>query len=422
MRKILFYFRNNQLCCSIKSGKDISHYTGNKAMEKLAYYGDKRYLKVDINDSRLILKTKATQVCVKDLEKFIDEEYIYFFEDSFVKIRKAILEHQRNEAKINKIKTTGKKALGTASIIVLILLAVNAYSKKHNNDNTKLPEVPATIEEIQEPILEQNEVESIIYESNNAIEELQETAITSDVFEEYNELYEELDSEPVAMVNDIAFVNYEHEADLDKQLYVEENFDEIVTRYATKWGISPNLVMNILTQESGGKVTNLMQIQFDSWKDMPLSSHNFVDNCEQTIVLTDNPEKYRNKNYTVITREDLKNKITNISVGCVILKYSIEEMNNHIAAGIQCYNFGTGNMMSVLAFTSEDTGLSIDEILSDQSNVSFMNYTDSIKVGDSNYLENVSVFNNGEPYYVYEYNDGEIIPYSVLLSGNNYTL
>ena len=73
----------------------------------------------------------------------------------------------------------------------------------------------------------------------------------------------------------------------------------------------------------------------------------------------------------------------------ILLRQAIEYMDGHIAAGIQCNNFGVGNMNDVLKETSEATGLTRSEILSDQQNLSFMNYTYVVDEGDPEYLNHV---------------------------------
>ncbi|HQC83460.1 MAG TPA: transglycosylase SLT domain-containing protein, partial [Bacilli bacterium] len=167
-------------------------------------------------------------------------------------------------------------------------------------------------------------------------------------------------------------------------------------KYSAKWGISPNTIKAMMSQESAGNNDNLMNILFASWEDFPITCHNFETGSDDTIVLTNSPSNYANKNYTCIEKEDLKNPITNIFVGSFILAYTSKYENGHIGASIQAYNFGVNNMAQVLEYTASKTGVSVNDILADQTNLSFMNYTRIINVGDPDYLIHVLAHTTGD--------------------------
>lgn len=148
-----------------------------------------------------------------------------------------------------------------------------------------------------------------------------------------------------------------------------------------------------MTQESAGKEENLMQIEWERWaSDEPIRAYNFLDQKYETFLLKNNPTEEEKAKYTCITQEDLKNPKTNMSIGCVLLRKSAEYMNYHIMATLQCYNLGYGNMDDVFKKLEEETGQTKDEVLSDQSNISFYDYTYVPGKGDPNYLSNVFQF------------------------------
>ena len=162
----------------------------------------------------------------------------------------------------------------------------------------------------------------------------------------------------------------------------------MVIERAPRWGISTNLVLSFISQESGGYVDNLMQIQWSSWHDQPIKVFNFEKNEYEKIVLTENPENYTNKGITqFISKEDLLNPKTNISIGCIILRYSFDQMDHNMTAAIQAYNFGVENMKKVLNAAANDKGCTVDDLLRNQSDTSFLDYRDVISVGDPNYVE-----------------------------------
>ncbi len=152
--------------------------------------------------------------------------------------------------------------------------------------------------------------------------------------------------------------------------------------------------MAMLTQESGGFETNLMQIEFEDWDEEIIKVYNFEDNRYEYFVLTNNPEDWADKNVTCITEKDLENPYTNISIGCVLLRKSAEYMNYHVLAAVQCYNLGKGNMDKILELVAAETGLTREEILADQENITFYQYTYTVNKGDPDYLCNVFSFLN----------------------------
>ena len=138
-----------------------------------------------------------------------------------------------------------------------------------------------------------------------------------------------------------------------------------------------------------------MQIDFGVNKDGIIKVYNFNDNRYDKFVLTDNPSKYSNQGITCISREDLNNPKTNISIGTAMLASHAKDLNYHIPSAIQSFNFGVDRTNRALALAGNT-----DEIKNDQTNLNFMNYTDQVniildkdgnekRVGDSEYLKNV---------------------------------
>lgn len=200
-------------------------------------------------------------------------------------------------------------------------------------------------------------------------------------------------------------------------------WEDSVTKYANKWGISPNVIMGMLTQESGGYVEdNLMQIQFWSWEDQVITVYNFEDDRYENIVLTSTPEKYRNyQNIQCINEKDLKNPNTNISVGTILLRKSISYMDGNLLLGIQCYNFGPGNMKTVLNVVQNKTGYSMDQLLEDVNLINeIMEQTGVIKEGDREYLNHVMRYVEGNTIFLRVKNsDGSVKSVEIVFQRDN---
>jgi hypothetical protein len=375
MKKYYFFFNDfGDFTCHIeKDNNDIELYGGD-AIKKLITIDKRKYNNVKLNNQHVKLSNTESIVTIYDLEDFVDLGYERYLNNSIKYIKKAASKkHKNNNKNVSNLKLVSKRiAISTALLLVL------ASSKDALNKNKiEEKEIEISLEKIDsDEYMSSNDISTVVDEDlSDMIDEL----------EEYN--YEDdINNQQI----DEVYLNYEDLTNTDTYENAYEKFYEIVDTYATKWGISSNVIMAILTQESAGLQTNLMQIQFSSWKDQVLTEYDFVNNKYQSIVLSENPEKYVGKNITVISSKDLENKVTNISVACVILRYCLERMDYNTVAAIQAYNLGVNNMNTVLKETSKQTGISIEDILSDPTNVDFLDYTSIVGCGDPEYLNNVS--------------------------------
>lgn len=209
----------------------------------------------------------------------------------------------------------------------------------------------------------------------------------------YEELvnYDNYDIKTIAKLDD----NYGSLYNENDVLSYRNKYGDIVHDKAVKWGIDENLLLAILTEESRqGTVLNLMQIEFDSWKDVPFRVYDFEKEQYVDILLTDDVEKYNSPNYITINRDDLNNPETNISIGAAIMQDSLSNMNYHVPAAIQCYNYGVTKMNNTVFVNMEqESSKTKNVVLNDQYDLEFMNNT-ILGYGDPNYLYDVARFIN----------------------------
>ena len=171
--------------------------------------------------------------------------------------------------------------------------------------------------------------------------------------------------------------------------YVREKYDNEINDVSKKYGVSPNLIRAMVTQESVGIDTNLMQITWDAWEDHVFNVPNFETMTFEKYVLTDDSSKYGD-GFNTISRNDLNIPENNIKIGVFIFKELLEDYYNYnIPLAIQAYNYGPGNINNLLEIESSVTGKSVKELIDDKTNVDFINYTNNISQGDPNYLKNV---------------------------------
>lgn len=384
MIEYYFFFNdNNEFMCEITEGEEQTELTEQEAIDELIAINETNFDHVRASNRLIRLNSEDTSVIISDLQDFYSYGYSEYIPDIMERVNKAIAKHQkdkhRNEVVRNLKVTCGKVACGTL-IVTLLGTAAGALHKQHTNSNNFtnniatedfINEIPINLEAVSDDFDE---------EYDQMIDELE--TVVDEYTESQNTIIEE---KPI----DTAYLRYDDLTNTNTYIGAYEDYYSIVEKYANKWGISPNIIMAMLTQESAGKKVNLMQIQFDSWHDQVLTEYDFVNGRYQSIVLTDTPEKYAGQNITVITREDLNNKVTNISVACVILRYCLEQMDFNVLAAIQAYNLGCPNMDKVMAETSRNVGISVDDLLSDQTNTEFTNYTHIVDCGDPNYVTNV---------------------------------
>ena len=384
MIEYYFFFNdNNEFMCEITEGEEQTELTEQEAIDELIAINETNFDHVRASNRLIKLNSEDTSVIISDLQDFYSYGYSEYIPDIMERVNKAIAKHQkdkhRNEVIRNLKVTCGKIACGTL-IVTLLGTAAGALHKQHTNSNNFTNNI-ATEDFINEiPINLETVSDNFDEEYDQMIDELE--TVVDEYTESQNTIIEE---KPI----DTAYLRYDDLTNTNTYIGAYEDYYSIVEKYANKWGISPNIIMAMLTQESAGKKVNLMQIQFDSWHDQVLTEYDFVNGRYQSIVLTDTPEKYAGQNITVITREDLNNKVTNISVACVILRYCLEQMDFNVLAAIQAYNLGCPNMDKVMNETSRNVGISVDDLLSDQTNTEFTNYTHIVDCGDPNYVTNV---------------------------------
>ena len=385
MREYNFFFNDNdELLCEIIDNDEKTELVETDAINELININEMYFNRVRASNRSIRLNGDDISVNIYDLNEFYSKGYSKFIPRIMIRVNRIIAKHQKEKHRDEIVKNLkvacGKIACGTL-IVTLLGTAAGSLSKQHSeNDIGNNITVENDFNSMSDDL--DYATDKVNQEYDQMMNELKEVEENYNETSNNNEIIEEKPS-------DIAYIRYDDLTDSDTYIGAYEEYYNIVEKYANKWGISPNIIMAMLTQESAGKQSNLMQIQFDSWIDGVLTEYDFVNERYQSIVLTDNPEMYEGKNITVITREDLQNKVTNISVACVILRHCLEKMDYNILASIQAYNLGWPNMKSVLKTPSENTGLSVDELLSDQTNTEFTNYTYIVNCGDSNYVSNV---------------------------------
>ena len=226
---------------------------------------------------------------------------------------------------------------------------------------------------------------------STVVSEVTDVDLDEESLSDYTKLYPETIEEGVTLeVSDntsyieplgVEF-SYEDRSNTPKADYVINEYGHLLTKYATMYGVDPNLMIAIATQERGthssimddGGATGIMQMQNAVWLGKEISAYNVETGQRDT--------------YTVDS-DMIENLETNIKMGCMYFQNCLDYMNYNIPAAIQCYNMGINNMRGILDAYANEQGMTRSDVLSNPLDTGWMNYRYLSDGGDENYLENV---------------------------------
>lgn len=304
------------------------------------------------------------KVVLKGRKNFIDEENFDFV---FEKIK-------NNRYKV--VKQVVKAAMVTAlagAISFASLVTINAYASKEPMQDI---EKQVTTSYYTDLDLENEKVNDLsLLETDDVIVE----SIDKEVSTEISKSDDIQSKESLAITESLSLGSMN---DSDKLLFVKENYGDIIEKYSKMYGLDSDLICAIATQERGvhsntvdeGGAIGLMQVQVAVWNGSKVRTFNYETGEYETIK---------------VTLDDLKDVDFNIKTGCAIFQNYLKQMQGNIVAATQTYNMGPGTMKKILSNYSSSSGKTIDEILNDIDDLSWMDYRNSSYAGDPDYIEHV---------------------------------
>lgn len=438
MGRYIFKIENDQLVCKKKVNGEIMVFVANDAVNRLKAIDSIKFKRVNVSDNGITLENDKTKVFVYDTVLFEKHDYQNCLYRNMKKINKSVSKWSRSQTSNGNFVAGTVKGFATVSLLATISIAIAMGSLKDNSFVER-----EAVDDMSEDLdFEVSSIGNTIV--NNAITNLENDLKNKNdnmdvasqgidygvspeqviVDNSTDALLKELD-EPQDNSNQFVNMSFNDEFDYVKYNHVISNFYQDTEERASRWGVSTNLALGQISQESGGYVENLMQIQWNSWKDQPIKVFNFEKNEYEKIILTDHPQDFQNQGITqFISQEDLKNPKTNISIGCIILRYCFDQMEHNIIVAIQAYNFGVNNMNKVLDAAAADRGCTRSDILRNQTDTSYLNYRNIIDVGDPLYVENTLRFlqDPNEPIFIkYIDDNGEIQKSSIIINNSQST-
>ncbi len=182
----------------------------------------------------------------------------------------------------------------------------------------------------------------------------------------------------------------------------KERYYEVIKEYAHRYGLDPDLMTALATQERGihgyevdpGGAIGLMQIQVSAWEGETLTAYNFDTNSYETIS---------------VDTSSLSNLEENVKVGCMIFQSNLRELNYNPLLSLQAYNMGIGTAHKLARIYAEESGISKEEVLENKNDFGWMNYRDEIPYGDPRYIEHVISYLGSDFTIQNKTPDGDII-------------
>lgn len=287
-----------------------------------------------------------------------------------------------NNSKLVRMNPIEKTVLvtGLATTIAFTAMAFNNNSNNKSNKNYIAVESQSIIEELPEYVDEEVVTETPIiniqdesfnYDTENEDGIIIHETETNDTYE-INQMLEE----------DVFHFEYTDRTD-SENLNNAMRYEDLFKKYGNMYGVDPNLLIAMAAQESSGNHYDnlkgnygigIMQIEKKVHINSTVKAYNFE---------TGEIDKIK------VTEEAIKDLETNIQIGTIIIRNRLEENNYNIALALQSYNFGIGNMNTVINNCSDSTGLLKSDIRNNCTNPEWLNYRNTISVGDPQYIEHV---------------------------------
>lgn len=310
---------------------------------------------INLNEYDQLLNKRGLAPLLKNIKDFKEKETL---ESTTIK-------------KVTRKNKYDKRRIVASGLAVLVLggCALGFFKKDANQDKTFKP--LNSISKFDND--SQKENNKLIFE--DSLNSSNENSIDK------TDLKQEINKEKVEVITPIS-ISYEDRSLEEKVETTKNNYWNLINKYAKQYGLDPNLVLAIATQEKGihsstqdrGGATGLMQIQNGVWENEYISAYNFDTNSTEKIY---------------VTKQKISDLDYNIKFGCMYFQNCLEYMNYNVVAAVQCYNMGKGNMDTILKAYSKQTNRSKEQILNDEYDLGWLDYRYIPREGDPEYIENV---------------------------------
>lgn len=312
----------------------------------------------------------------KDILFVLDNKKNFMNDDRFLNI---IDKYKKRQYKLLKIKVTattiGLGALGIAAMISSQDAQVKSYST--DSLDTTTSSYSQYDDSIEKGIINHNDEEYVLEENTtNNENNIEETTTTEKTYDNYMSDEEIRD-----------YLGIPKEYEVSKLEKTKDNYYDLICKYSNMYGLDPDLMCAIATQESGihsNKLSRygngLFQIEGVHIGET-LHPYNYETESEDTVVINEN---------TIVDLEH------NIQIGCAIYQDCLMKMNGNEIAALKAYNLGLGAMNNMINNYCDNTNMTKEEVLNNKLDTGWNNYHSSSYGGDTNYISNVLRYYTGD--------------------------
>lgn len=356
----------------IKSDGKIVCLINDKSGEHYVYYKDyildiykalKSSKDLSIRNNNINFSTDKFNVFIKSYSNNIDTD----LNDLIEQAKKINLINKKKKLRGRKVR---RFAVLTGVTIISLGTLVNAFNLPKDNTNYKMETLSGF--ETLYSVKANDEISNIDSENN----------VAQDVLES-KENYD---------------VSLMDRTDSDKFINTKKKYGSIIEKISLEYGLDPNIMLAIATQESGvhninsnGPAIGLMQIEKSVWNNQDISAFNYNTNSYET---------------QHITTEKLKDLKFNIRVSCMIFQKCLKETNYNIPVAIQMYNYGYGNILKTIS-NYYNGNVDSKEIFK-SNDLDWLDARSTISAGDKEYLEHVLSYVEDKDNICFKKDDGNI--------------
>lgn len=362
-KEYVFYVENDgTLVCSGTENKKRFYKRGTNAckiLKKLDKHGE---MSININKDNITLYNHYWNITIKDISSFKSHGYLNDLKKNSNQIEQKILEAKqtnKNKKKVISSFTVPGVVLTASTIIALLSLnpkketVLNAHAALQVTQ--KSDEIKRESEELAKARLRQEALEKEQEELRKEQERiLEEKRAQQEAIAAYNEQKE-------IILEQTVYIDTNQTWDDQRRYDCEDNYGEVIEEISQRFGISPNIIKAIASQEGAGTHKNVMQVS-SGWYHSKIEYYDFTLNRWHKITCT-REETHDTDDTLYISLND-----PNISIyfGEAVLIRSLNRNKGNMWAAMDEYNIGSADA-HVRKVASSD-GITTDEYLTDYYN------------------------------------------------------
>lgn len=320
-------------------------------------------------------------------------------------MKKFNLGFNKSDNNFNDKYRRNKNALTCTALIAaasIFLVSSTAFTNQRLEE--QIEEDHAQMEELQQQLEELRRQEA---ENERIRESIELKEKYDNIKEEANEIRAYY-NESSQMLDQMVYIDTDLNYDDARREYCEECYGDAIDEIAPKFGLSPNIIRAIATQEGAGHLDNVMQVS-SGWLGQKLDYYDYELDRWMKICVTSNP-KDNTDECIYISTEDPN---WSVYLGCTIFQRGIQYNNGHLFSTFTYYN--RGDSAPLVNTVARNEGMTSEEYLEDIYNAAIQYYE------YNQYILLVLQFMDENPveYSYYNPDTEEIENYTIYMTFNN---